>query len=180
MVKSQPRITKKQEKPPGAEWGSRPVAASGSPSPNGPRPAWRERCSADEEVIVAAAVAGDAVEGEGTPGAWDEEGGDGTGREEGGVAMGEETGGGVGGGGGVGQAIPRGMWLCGMVTGEGAGNVGGPLGNGEGGFWLIGHGVAIGMRGHGPVALPGGLLIMTGGDGGKGVKLDADQTTDLG
>lgn len=27
------------------------------------------------------------------------------------------------------------------------------------------------MTGRGPVALPGGLLIMTGGDGGKGVKL---------
>jgi len=66
-----------------------------------------------------------------------------------------------------------------MVTGEGAGNMGGPLGDGEGGFWLR-EGVATGMRGRGPVAFPGGLLIMTGGEGGKGVKLQADQTTDLG
>lgn len=32
------------------------------------------------------------------------------------------------------------------------------------------------MTGRGPVALPGGLLIMTGGDGGKGVKLVDWQT----
>lgn len=35
------------------------------------------------------------------------------------------------------------------------------------------------MTGRGPVALPGGLLIMTGGDGGKGVKLVDWQTTAL-
>lgn len=35
------------------------------------------------------------------------------------------------------------------------------------------------MTGRGPVALPGGLLIMTGGDGGKGVKLVDWQTTVL-
>lgn len=94
--------------------------------------------------------------------------------------MGKGSGGGVGGGGGVGQVIPRGVWLCGMVMGEGAGNIGGPLGDGDGFFWLSGEDEAMGMRGRGPVAFPGGLLIMTGGDGGSGVKLDADQTTDLG
>lgn len=36
------------------------------------------------------------------------------------------------------------------------------------------------MRGRGPAAFPGGLLIMTGGEGGSGVKLHADHTTDLG
>lgn len=35
------------------------------------------------------------------------------------------------------------------------------------------------MTGRGPVALPGGLLIMTGGDGGKGVKLVDWHTTIL-
>lgn len=38
----------------------------------------------------------------------------------------------------------------------------------------------MGMSGRGPAAFPGGLLIMTGGEGGRGVKLDADHTTDLG
>ena len=35
------------------------------------------------------------------------------------------------------------------------------------------------MTGRGPVALPGGLLIMTGGEGGKGVKLEAEQMVGL-
>lgn len=35
------------------------------------------------------------------------------------------------------------------------------------------------MTGRGPVALPGGLLIMTGGEGGKGVKLLDWQNTDF-
>lgn len=81
----------------------------------------------------------------------------------------------------MGQTMPKGVWLCGgMVTGEGAGNMGGPLDDGEGGFWVRGEGAAMGMSGRGPAAFPGGLLIMTGGDGGKGVKLYADHTTDLG
>lgn len=80
--------------------------------------------------MAAAAAAGGAVEGEGRPGAWDEE----TDEDDKGRPMGEGRGGGVGGGGGVGQVIPRGVWLCGMVTGEGAGNMGGPLGDGDGGF----------------------------------------------
>lgn len=130
--------------------------------------------------MAAAAAAGSAVEGEGTPGAWDEEGGYETEGEDEGGAMGEGRGGGVGGGGGVGQAVQRGVWLCGIVTGDGAGNIGGPLGDGEGGFWVSGEGAAMGMRGCGPVAFPGGLLIMTGGEGGNGVKLQADHTTDLG
>lgn len=67
-----------------------------------------------------------------------------------------------------------------MVTGEGAGNMGGPLGDGEGGLWVRGEGAAMGMRGRGPAAFPGGLLIITGGEGGRGVKLQADHTTDLG
>lgn len=45
---------------------------------------------------------------------------------------------------------------------------------------MRGDGAAMGMSGRGPAAFPGGLLIMTGGEGGKGVKLDADHTTDLG
>lgn len=35
------------------------------------------------------------------------------------------------------------------------------------------------MTGRGPVAFPGGLLIMTGGDGGRGLKLVADQAMDF-
>ena len=81
---------------------------SSSPGPVRPRPTGKERCSA--EVMVAAAAAGDAVKGEGTPGAWDEEGRDKTEKEDRGVAMGEGSGGGVGGGGGgVGQVLPRGI-----------------------------------------------------------------------
>lgn len=59
--------------------------------------------------------------------------------------------------------------------------MGGPLGAemGEGGFWESGLGAGITIIGRGPVALPGGLLIMTGGEGGKGVKLLAVQMTDL-
>lgn len=149
------------------------MAVSSSPGPN--RPRGRERCSAE-----VTAAAGGAVEGEGKPAAWDEEGGDETQAEEAGSAV-EGKGGGVGGGGGVGENIPMGVWLCvWMVTGEGAGNIGGPLGDGEGGFWVRGEGAAMGMSGRGPVALPGGLLIMTGGDGGRGVKLYADHTADLG
>lgn len=66
-----------------------------------------------------------------------------------------------------------------MVRGEGAGNMGGPFGDGEEGFCVTGEGAAMGMSGHGPVAFLGGLLVMTGGDGGRGVKLQADHTTDL-
>lgn len=36
-----------------------------------------------------------------------------------------------------------------------------------------------GRTGLGPAALPGGLLIMTGGDGGWGEKPDADQAQGL-
>lgn len=55
--------------------------------------------------MVAASAAGGTVEGEGTPGAWDEEGGDETEMEDGGGAMGDWRKGGVEGGrGGVGQA----------------------------------------------------------------------------
>lgn len=50
---------------------------------------------------------------------------------------------------------------------------------GEGGFWESGLGAGIAIIGRGPVAFPGGLLIMTGGEGGKGVKLLAVQMTDL-
>lgn len=75
--------------------------------------------------------------------------------------------------------MPTGVWLCVTVRGDGAGYIGGPLGDGEGGFCVRGEGAAIGMSGLGPVAFPGGLLIMTGGDGGSGVKLHADHTTDL-
>ncbi len=59
--------------------------------------------------------------------------------------------------------------------------MGGPLGAemGEGGFWESGLGAGIAIIGRGPVALPGGLLIMTGGEGGRGVKLLAVQTKDL-
>lgn len=34
-----------------------------------------------------------------------------------------------------------------------------------------------GRTGLGPAALPGGLLIITGGDGGRGPKVGADQAT---
>lgn len=130
--------------------------------------------------MAAAAVAGGAVEGEGKPGGWDEEGGDETEEKDGWGTVGKGRGGVAGGGGGVGQVVPTGVWLCGMVTGDGAGNIGGPLGDGEGGFWVRGDGAAMGMSGRGPAAFPGGLLIMTGGEGGRGVKLHADHTTDLG
>lgn len=50
---------------------------------------------------------------------------------------------------------------------------------GEGGFWESGLGAGIAIIGRGPVAFPGGLLIMTGGEGGKGVKLLAVQMTDF-
>lgn len=45
---------------------------------------------------------------------------------------------------------------------------------------MRGDGDAIGMSGLGPVAFPGGLLIMMGGEGGRGVKLQVDHTEDLG
>lgn len=127
---------------------------------------------------VAAGSVG-TVEGEGTPGTWDEEGGDKT--EDGNGVMGEGRRGGVaGGGGGVGQAIAAGVELCEIVTGDGAGNMGGPFADGDGGFWVRGDGVAMGTSGRGPATFPGGLLIMMGGEGGKGVKLHAGHTTDLG
>lgn len=132
----------------------------------------RERCSAEARVDVAAGSAG-TVEGEGTPGTGNEDGGDKTEDADG-------RGGVAGGGGGVGQAIPTGVQLCETVTGEGAGNMGGPLANGDGGFWVRGDDVAMGTSGRGPATFPGGLLIMMGGEGGKGVKLHADHTTDLG
>lgn len=126
------------------------------------------------------------MEGEGTIAGWDE-GEDTRGamwkttgdcwqdddrdRERGGSGGG---GGGVGGGGGG-----VGLLLLPMVTGEGAGNMGGPLGEGEECFCDRGLGAGMAMTGRGPVALPGGLLIMTGGEGGRGLKLVADHTTDL-
>lgn len=115
------------------------------------------------------------MEAEGTPGACGEEGADETNWVK---AEGCE-GGGVGGG-GVGQVGPTGVWLCGTVTGDGAGYVGGPLGDGEEGFCEMGDRVGMAMSGLGPAAFPEGLLIMTGGDSGRGVKLHADHTVDLG
>lgn len=44
---------------------------------------------------------------------------------------------------------------------------------------MRGLGAGMAMTGRGPVAFPGGLLIMTGGDGGRGLKLVADQTVDF-
>lgn len=77
-----------------------------------------------------------------------------------------------------------------MFTGDGAGNMGGPLGDGEGGFWVRGDGeggfwvrgdgAAMGIIGLGPAAFSGGLLIIMGGEGGKGVKWLADHTMDFG
>lgn len=158
-------------------WGSGTGAESGSLGPKRPRPTGRERCSA-EAVLVVAAVAGGTVDEEGTPGAWDEVGADKT--EEGVGTMVEGGGGGVeGGGGGVGQAIPIGVWLCWTVTGGGAGNMGRLLWD-EVDFWMSGGGAVMGISGRGPAAFPGGLLIMTGGEGGRGVMLQADDTTDLG
>ncbi len=51
--------------------------------------------------------------------------------------------------------------------------------DGRGGFLGERARGRIAIIGRGPVALPGGLLIMTGGEGGRGVKLLAVQTTDL-
>lgn len=175
-----PRVWPSQPEPRFTGWGSGPKAEHGSPGADRPRPrpTVRERCSAEARVGGAAGSAG-TVEGEGTPGSWDEEGGDKT--EDADGAMGEGSRGGVaGGGGGVGQAIPTGVQLCETVTGDGAGNMGGPLADGDGGFWVRGDGVWIGTSGRGPATFPGGLLIMMGGEGGKGVKLHADHTTDLG
>lgn len=149
---------------------------AGLGSPGAGRPTLREEGSAEARVDGAAGSAG-TVEGQGTPGSWDEEGGDKTQDADGG--MGEGSRGGVaGGGGGVGQAT--GVQLCETVTGDGAGNMGGPLAEGDGGFWLRGDGAAMGTSGLGPASFSGGLLIMMGGEGGKGVKLHADHTTDLG
>lgn len=55
-----------------------------------------------------------------------------------------------------------------------------PLGDGEGGFCEMGDRVGMAMSGLGPAAFPEGLLIMTGGDSGRGVKLHANHTVDLG
>lgn len=46
---------------------------------------------------------------------------------------------------------------------------------GDGGIWGPGEETQTGRTGLGPAALPGGLLIMTGGDGGRGEKLEAAQ-----
>lgn len=46
-------------------------------------------------------------------------------------------------------------------------------------IWVTGLDADTGRTGLGPAALPGGLLIMTGGDGGRGAKLGADQATGL-
>lgn len=46
---------------------------------------------------------------------------------------------------------------------------------GDGGIWGTGEETQTGRTGRGPVALPGGLLIITGGDGGRGEKLEVDQ-----
>lgn len=157
-------------------WGSGSGSELGSPGTA--RPRIRERGSVEAGVEVATGSAGTA-EGEGTPGAWDEEGGDKT--QDGDGIKGEGRRGGVaGGGGGVGQATPMGVELCEMVTGDGAVNMGGPLADGDGGFWVRGDGAVIGTSGRGPATFSGGLLIMMGGEGCKGVKLHADHTTDLG
>lgn len=46
---------------------------------------------------------------------------------------------------------------------------------GEGGIGGTGEETQMGRTGLGPVALPGGLLIITGGDGGRGEKLEVGQ-----
>lgn len=111
----------------------------------------------------------------------EEEEGDGGGRQG--------DGGGSGGGGGVEEASggdgantgDGGAWNF----GEGVQRFGdaiwpfGMAGNGDGGFWMRGLGAGMAMSGRGPVAFPGGLLIITGGDGGSGLKLEADQTVDF-
>ncbi len=114
------------------------------------------------------------MEGEGRTAGWGE--GQDTRGAVGKVGEGEYRGGGGGGVGGKENSWPE--------TGDEAwkwSEVGGPLGAeiGEGGFWESGLGAGIAIIGRGPVALPGGLLIMTGGEGGRGVKLLAVQTTDL-
>lgn len=45
--------------------------------------------------------------------------------------------------------------------------------------WVTGLEADTGRTGLGPAALPGGLLIITGGDGGRGAKLGAAQATGL-
>lgn len=77
---------------------------------------------------------------------------------------------GGGGGGGAGPEVGGGD--TGRVTASSS-----PLGAaGEGGLGGAGEDTqAAGRTGRGPVALPGGLLIMIGGDGGRGEKLEADQ-----
>lgn len=45
--------------------------------------------------------------------------------------------------------------------------------------WAAALEAATGRTGLGPAALPGGLLIMTGGDGGRGAKLGAAQAAGL-
>lgn len=52
----------------------------------------------------------------------------------------------------------------------------GPLGAvGDGGIGGTGEETQTGRTGLGPVALPGGLLIITGGDGGRGETVEVDQ-----
>ena len=87
--------------------------------------------------------------------------------------------GGVDADGGGGANIGEGAWSLG--EGEWSlGDAGWPLGGvGDGGFCIRGLGDGMAMTGRGPVALAGGLLIMTGGDGGRGLKLEADQIEDL-
>lgn len=46
-------------------------------------------------------------------------------------------------------------------------------------IWVAGLEADTGRTGLGPVALPGGLLIITGGDGGRGAKLGAAQAAGL-
>lgn len=79
---------------------------------------------------------------------------------------------GSGGGGGGGGAGPE---VGGGDTGYGT-ESGSPLGAvGDRGIWGTGEEMQTGRTGLGPVALPGGLLIITGGDGGRGETLAADQ-----
>lgn len=55
-----------------------------------------------------------------------------------------------------------------------------PLGAvGDGGIWGTGEETQTGRTGRGPVALPGGLLIIIGGDGGRGEKLEVGQAQDF-
>lgn len=103
-----------------------------------------------------------------------DEGVEATGAPGGGEARGPQCdsgarGGSGGGGGGAGPEVGGGDTGYGTESGSPLGAVG------DGGIWGTGEETQTGRTGLGPVALPGGLLIMTGGDGGRGETLDVDQ-----